>query len=529
MSQHLHTYSPRTRIVNIPGKHDILYYIGRHLPLWEWIPAPREQDDGKDVNGHYIFNPSTVATCLQVCRYWQKTLTPVLWHTYTAQAFQHAPFTLVQRNSKFLKAIETDQAHRGPFEATELADLFLTPQRYSSAERPGLDLREQMVLLRNNRDLKALYWLGDDPRVMLDDKGLVMQRQLVQVILLKWDGGDGRLVTVLRAIAGTIKRLGLFMFNNVHEGDLLLPPSKSSTKTASKPTGQKHDDGREGAVMLPEVDMLTFQLIPNRCMGLIDLLRCCPKLTELSVNCGADDISRLIFNIQHYTPNLKKLSIAESIHHPPETMEALLRACRRGRSLEKLAIKINELTEGVTSAIVAHAGRLESLEFTVASPKPLNLEFLMRILAKCTKVKSFMCTINSEVTTHQSVLKALASQPWGGSGLNRFGIHVNSPGNWAMSGAGLDASPGRKLDRLEDYEGKDKVEFARDMAELKEITGTKAAMGWRVFNEPQGGVLITHHERRMLRELFCLVADKDKLTMIQWSGFTFKKANPVTH
>jgi hypothetical protein len=386
-----------------------------------------------------------------------------------------------------------------------------------------------MILLRNNQNLKVLHWHGEDPRIMLDVKGLVLQKHLLQVLLMQWDGGDGRLVAVLRAIAGTVKRIGLFMLNNVHEGDLLLPPKKSSTKTTSKRTGEKHDDDREGAIMLPEVEMLTIQLIPNRCMGLVDLLRCCPKLADLSVNCGAGDISRLIFNIQHYIPNLKRLRILDSVHHPPETVEALIRASRRGRSLERLSIKICELTEGVTWAIIAHGGRLKSLEITVASLGPLNLEYLMDILARCTKLESFTCNIASEVTTYQDILKALARQPWGGPELSHFDINITSPENKPMFEFGLDASSGRKPDRWEDYEGNDKVEFARDMAELQEISKSKAAMGWRVFNEPLGGISITLDERRVLREFLCLVANKDKLMMIQWVGFTFKKVNPVTH
>jgi hypothetical protein len=517
------------RIINIPGQHHILYYIGRHLPLWEWIPASTDEpDDGSDINGHYVFKPHTVATCLRVCHYWQTTLTPILWHTYTSDAFKLAPNVVLQRNSKYLKALETHQGHKGPFKLTDLDDLFLTPQRFHSSLRPGFNLREQMILVRTNRNLKALYWLGEDPRTMMDVDGLVLQKQLLQLIMLKWDGGDGRLVRVLKAISGTIKRLGLHMFNNVHEGDLLLPLPKSKsikTKESSGTTGHIHDDGREGAVMLPQVEMLTFNVATNRSMGLVDLLRCCPKLTELSVNCSANDISRLIFNIQHYSPNLTKLSIGESAHHPPETIEALIRASRRGRSLELLAVKIGRLTEGITSAIVAHSGRLESLEMTVDNHEPLNLECVMRILVKCTKLKDFMCTTYSEIT-NQSVLKALASQSWGSLVLRRFGMRVNSPGNWPKSDLEMmdhTTSPEWQLDQWDD-ETNDIIGLVRDMAELKEISRRNPAMGWRVVHEAEGGGVITPHDRRMLRELFRLVADKDHLKMIQWGGFTFKRS-----
>lgn len=368
---------------------------------------------------------------------------------------------------------------------------------------------------------------------MMDVNGLVLQRQLLQLIMLKWDGGNGRLVRVLKAISGTIKRLGLYMFNNIHEGDLLLPLPKSASTKTKKPsgtTGQKHDDNREGVVMLPQVEMLTFNVATNRSMGLIDLLRCCPKLTELSVNCNADDISRLIFNIQHYSPNLRKLSIGESFHHPPETIEALIRASRRGRSLEILTVKVGRLTEGITSAIVAHAGRLESLEMTVDDHGPLNLECVVRILVKCTKLKDFMCTTYSEIT-NQSVLKALVSQPWGSPVLKRFGMRVNSPDNLSESDVAMmdyTAAPGRKLNQWDD-EANDRMELARDMAELKEISRRKPAMGWRVVHEVEGARLITPHDRRMLRELFRLAADKDHLEIIQWGGFTFKRTTPLAH
>ncbi|KAG0289652.1 hypothetical protein BGZ96_006846 [Linnemannia gamsii] len=534
MSQQ-NTRSPLMRIINIPGHHHILYYIGRHLPLWEWIPESTiEPDDGSDINGHYVFRPHTVATCLRVCRYWQTTLTPVLWHTYTSDAFKLAPKLAIQHNSKYLKALETHQSHRGFLQLTDLDDLFLTPQQFHSSLRPGFDLREQMILVRTNKDLKTLYWLGEDPRTMMDVNGLVLQRQLLQLIMLKWDGGNGRLVRVLKAISGTIKRLGLYMFNNIHEGDLLLPLPKSASTKTKKPsgtTGQKHDDGREGVVMLPQVEVLTFNIATNRSMGLIDLLRCCPKLTELSVNCSADDISRLIFNIQHYSPHLRKLIIGESVHHPPETIEALIRASRRGMSLKILSVKVSRLTEGITSAIVAHAGKLESLEMTVDDRGPLNLECVLRILVKCTKLKDFMCITCSEIS-NQSVLKALASQPWGSPVLKRFGMRVNSPGNLSKSDLVMmdhTGAPGRKLDQWDDDEANDRMGLARDMAELKEISRQKPAMGWRVVHEAEGGRSITPHDRRMLRELFCLAADKDHLKIIQWSGFTFKRTTPLAH
>ncbi|KAG0196520.1 hypothetical protein BGX33_001566 [Mortierella sp. NVP41] len=514
------------RVVNIPGQHDVLYYIGRHLPLWEWVS--NEDDDGSNVNGRFVFKPRVITICLQVCRYWQTTMRPILWHTYTSEAFMSVPNAIVQRNSKYLKALETHQGHFGPYDCTEIVDLFLTPQRPYSRDQPGVDLRQQMMLLRKNKGLKALYWLGEDPRVMMDVDGLSLQKHLIQLIMINWDGGDGRLVRVLQAISGTIKRLGLFTFFNVHEGDLLLKPSKKSSisKTTTK-KGQEHDDGREGAVMLPQVETLTFNINNHRSMGLIDLLRCCPKLTDLSVNCSADDISRLIFNIQHYSPNIDKLKITDSAHHSPETIIALLRASRRGRSLEDLNVGLSGLEDGVTSAIIAHAGTLETLELTIDNPKPLNLVSFMRIMAKCTKLKSFRCRTNSE-TTNQSVLKALGSQEWGCKELTYLGLAVNSPGNWPKSDLGL-SQGGLKLDRWEDEGNVDREEFVRDMAELKEISKNKSAMGWRVWGRPEeGDKEITPHDRRLLRALFRLVADKDKLEVIQWGDFTFKRTSAST-
>ncbi|KAF8948224.1 hypothetical protein BGZ47_006024 [Haplosporangium gracile] len=99
---------------------------------------------------------------------------------------------------------------------------------------------------------------------------------------------------------------------------------------------------------LIQVEMFTFNAASNRIVGLIDLLRCCPKLTELGVNCSADDISRLIFNIQYYSLNLRKLNIGESVHRHSKAIEALIRACRRGRSLEILEAKAFRLWKVVT-------------------------------------------------------------------------------------------------------------------------------------------------------------------------------------
>ncbi|KAF9899297.1 hypothetical protein EC991_009154 [Linnemannia zychae] len=334
---------------------------------------------------------------------------PVLWHTYSGYQFGKAPLDLVHRHSPHFRFFQSIQGHEGPYQCTGLVNLDIS-QHSRTSHGNGVDIVTQNDLVAANRDLKRLYWHGPSKLVPLYVKSLTQLRRIDDLMLLCWQGHDGRLAEVLRAVATTVTRLGLFSIHGVAVGDLMVDSG----------------NGIKEQLLLPHVAKLAYRINHDESKGLEELTRCCPNLKKLYIIPERKyDMERLTRNMQECCCKLEALTIKYA-ELDNRDLVALLYGCGSGPGLARLRMYVGDLSNALTNAILAHSATLQSIKLRVYTYSALNMKNLLRILMECRRLWRFDLT-GCGIGAIKDLQLMLKSQPWGCNGLEFLGLTLSSP------------------------------------------------------------------------------------------------------
>ncbi|KAF9117081.1 hypothetical protein BGW39_002489 [Mortierella sp. 14UC] len=454
---------------------------------------------------------------------------PVLWHTYLGYQFEKAPLDLVHRRSPYFRVFRSIQGHEGPYQCTGLVDLNIS-QHSKTSYGNGVDIATQNDLVAANRDLKKLYWHGPSELVPLYVKSLVQLRRIDDLMLLCWQAHDGRLAEILRAVAATVTRLGLYSIHGVAEGDLMVDSG----------------NGIKEQLILPHVVKLAYRINHDESRGLEELVRCCPNIKKLYIIPERNyDMGRLTRNMQESCPKLEALTVKYA-ELEDEDCVALLYGCRRGPGLARLRMNVMGLSDALTNAILIHSATLQSIKLQVRTYNTLDMKNLLRILMECRRLWRFDLQGCSRGTVKdlQSVLK---SQPWGCKGLEFLGLCLSPPPLPTPPAGDNDVEAGNNDSNLDndnddnddtgdeddDYDSIVSLEFdeqPRETEEDKEVRLESKAnrlrgMGWQVGKQSS-----SHYEdvarsqsEADVAAVLGLVEGLERVEVVQWNSARYER------
>ncbi|KAG0271887.1 hypothetical protein BGZ95_000251 [Linnemannia exigua] len=498
---------------------EILTRVAYYLSPWEKLPSRFSGQLETE------FKPKSVLACMQVSKLWHQIMLPVLWQSYSGHYFVKAPLKLIHKRSPFFRYFRSFQGHEGPYQCTSLVDLNMS-QHSKTSHGNGIDIETQNDLVAANRDLRKLYWHGPSKLVPMYVESLARLRRIDDLMLLCWQGHNGQLSEILRAVAGTVTRLGLYSIHGVAEGALMVDSG----------------NGIKEQLVLPHVIKLAYRINHKESSGLEELVRCCPNLKKLYIIPEVTyDMTRLTKNIQECCPNLEALTV-KYVELDDEDFVALLYGCRRGGpGLVRLRMNVHGLSDALTNAILGHSATLQSIKLDVRTYSTLDVKNLLRILMECRQLWRFDLQGCSRGTTAdlQSVLK---SQTWGCKCLEFLGLSISPPllpvlpvgdndGNTTeMDGNTGDNDNGEGDD--DDYSilSMESVEQTAETEEEKEArleskAKMLASMGWQV-----GKQISNHHEgvakkqgQEDVAAVVGLVEGLERVKVVQWNCVRYER------
>ncbi|KAF9996038.1 hypothetical protein BGZ79_010236 [Entomortierella chlamydospora] len=450
---------------------EILSQVAHFLPLW----IHKESF----VRPLLAFEPKTIMACLLVNKLWYATFSEILWYIYDGSFHERAPLELVHRKCHLFRIFRSHRGHEGPYTGcVNLLELYISQQSLSQWTN-GVDLQCQMDLVRANHGLKALYWHGpaQKERAPLPVKSLTGFRNMQYLRLLAWDGSDGRLAKVLRSVAETVTKVGLYSIMGVKPGDFLFEEEDGDDDNEDEydggdkdnededddmDNGDKDEDEGEGKetetetggalakgkkkkkkkkaatsppsfwssrqefrtkqLILPNLVNLGYRINNTESMGMEDLVMCCPNLYKLSIipeyEAKFYDLPRLTRNIKDHCHNLRVLTAKYSSLQEHEYISLL--DCCRPQGLVKLKLTMKNITVRTADAIIAHAQTLEVLELP-GFLEPMPFRILCRIMVACPNLRVAAFS-GYAPGNRQKFLNELWAQPWGCPKLKVFGI-----------------------------------------------------------------------------------------------------------
>ncbi|KAG0199893.1 hypothetical protein BGX33_011325 [Mortierella sp. NVP41] len=179
---------PTTNPLELP---EVLFRVGYFLLLWVCRTDPFRG------NLLTLFDPTTFRSCLLVSKLWYQTLLPILWCAYYSYNMTNIPSSVISKNSPHFRIFSSACDHLGPH----------------------MTLAEQRRLVMANKDLRDLYWYGPNKIELLEPEDFVRLRSLAVLTILHWDGSGGRVGTILRAVAGTLRELNMHIVNGIQFSD----------------------------------------------------------------------------------------------------------------------------------------------------------------------------------------------------------------------------------------------------------------------------------------------------------------------
>ncbi|KAK3845831.1 MAG: hypothetical protein J3R72DRAFT_435688 [Linnemannia gamsii] len=497
---------------------EILTRVAYYLPPWEKLPNRRSGQLETE------FKPKTVLACMQVSKLWHQIMLPVLWESYSGHYFTKAPLMLIHKRSPFFRYFRSFQGHEGPYQCTSLVDLNMS-QHSKTSHGNGIDIATQNDLVAANRDLRKLYWHGPSKLVPMYIESLVQLRRIDDLMLLCWQGHNGRLAEILRAVAETVTRLGLYSIHGVAKGDLMVDSG----------------DGIKQQLVLPYVIKLAYRINHEESRGLEELVRCCPNLKKLYIIPERNyDMARLTKNMQECCPKLEALTI-KYVELDDEDFVTLLYGCRRGApGLVRLRMNVHGLSDALTNAILGHSATLQSIKLDVRTYSTLDVKNLLRILMECRQLWRFDLQGCSRGTM-ADLQSELKSQPWGCKYLEFFGLSISPPlpsrlqvGDNDGSATGIDGNTGDNNDDEGDDDDDDDYSIL-SMESLEQTTETEedkearleskvrtlACMGWQVGNYYDD--VAKDQSEEDVAAVVGLVEGLERVKVVQWNHVRYER------
>ncbi|KAG0289651.1 hypothetical protein BGZ96_006845 [Linnemannia gamsii] len=393
---------------------EILACVGYCLPLWSLQVSP-ESGVLKAT-----FKPKTVLSCLLVSRLWHQTLLPVLWHTFAGECMKKASLEVIVRNVPFLRVLDVHSDLPSPFRCTNLVELTIL--------QGVLDLDAQRQLVRANPGLKTLRWNGPYMKIPLDIEDFVHLKRIRSLIISQWTGGEGALIGVLKAVAGSLVKLDLGWIQGMAKSDF----------AAAACSDERCDNKLIDDLVLPYLETYTSSCSSPISPDPSDLVQYCPNLRNCdTILTGDNDVTRFSETLMDCCPKLDNLTVRHyaRLHLGEAVIRDLGGGGHRGPIHRLVSISVSQvlISKNLASAILLHAPTLEDLTIMVQEVNATGVEdsdvataFLP--LAGCRHLKSFSFCIWNHGTRSAAILDGLQQvHTWVCRGIEQLLLDTTPP------------------------------------------------------------------------------------------------------
>ncbi|KAK3806231.1 MAG: hypothetical protein JOS17DRAFT_767688 [Linnemannia elongata] len=517
---------------------EILSHIGHSLPLFitEQLHSTSSYSGVSTNNkqARTVFCPKDLQTCLLVCKFWYKTLLPVLWNRYSCPAMDSVPAAVIDRFSPLFRTFD---AHGCDFTASILGGGSYRSSRSSgSAGQAGLTLVEddghgdgdgsdgaeqkqgmqrQLVCVRRSM---ALDWkekkkdnaLNPDHFVLLKttSSGTQDLRQS------RWTRSQGTLANMIRKVVTILEPVSPNVVDPVSTTntpqEAQQPPKPSFAGPKKKRRGKSGQS--ETAIAIRYFPGLTCRLLfplietvsaDNLREGaeVLELVVCCPNLRTLIVSVAKPlDLVALADGLSTACPLFQSLTlyIRDTSENVTETMgrdqvAPFIQTCSTSGLVYLTISTIYEMDNELTSSILIHAAKLDELSISMNSRVYMSPSGLYRVLYGC-KVLRCLHLSGRMDTSPDELLRILKSLPRTNyAGLERLNLDIVFTRDSPLQSAGGFGDAAEEPDTF----------F---------ISSNMAFMGWCCSDE-----LPNRLERRFLSELFESVQGLQKLRRLVWA------------
>ncbi|KAF9087196.1 hypothetical protein BGX29_000963 [Mortierella sp. GBA35] len=443
---------PTTNPLELP---EVLFRVGYFLLLWVCRTDPLRG------NLLTLFDPTTFRSCLLVSKLWYQTLLPILWCAYYSYNMTNIPSSVISKNSPHFRIFSSACDHLGP-------------------KGSHMTLAEQRRLVMANKDLRDLYWYGPNKIELLEPEDFVRLRSLAVLTILHWDGSGGRVSTILRAVAGTLRELNMHIVNGIQFSDVSAPSLQGIDDDVVGNGRGDQVQNHPGPLVLPFLETFTMHH-HHGSPGVIELLDCCPNLKSLQIISNLSEGFRRI-----YGPRVKD-----------------------GR-LEVLEIEVMSLNEDLASVIMLHAGTLKSLGIKTirrvwsiggvggggggggGGSESVDLGAMLWLLVECTKLERF------SLDTHIDI----SFQSWGFTGLEQLAIKFRVYTDNQTRSVQL------------------KEEEQEDIESGPFISSEVSFMGWYLLSQTTEylGQVAINVDKDTLSKVFALVQGMENLETLTWDN-----------
>jgi hypothetical protein len=406
------------------------------------------------------------------------------------------PSNVLKRNSVHLKIFHAQLYKPDLFRCTGLVDLTIPQQ--------PLELDAQRYLVRTNPGLKVLRWHGPNRTVPIKAEDFVHLTRIHTLELAHWEGSGDALGRVLEAVAGSLVKLELgwiqWMANMVHSVDTTnTPPSRNNNN---------NNNNNTKGLILSRLESFTSTSSQPSSPDPTDLIRCCPNLKLCDLTLTNDiDIIRLSDTLEEHCPKLDTLTVRE--YRRLQLCERLIwdLGDRQIQNLVHLTVSQIALTKNLTSAIIRHASKLESLSIMVQDvdfysivDSAIGTAFLP--LYECRRLKAYSLVVSNRRILSRNVWEGLQVDQWGCKGLEQFSLDFWPPpyeGRWS---SGMSA---------------------KDL--FKNCGG--AVVGWKMCSDEEVvrvDAYTLQMQKGFFQGLFEAVQRLENLRVVKWNKLVFSRA-----
>ncbi|KAF9124696.1 hypothetical protein BGW39_007962 [Mortierella sp. 14UC] len=484
---------------------EIVALVGHFLPLWT-------VESGKirlgDFIQHDCFRPGTFHACFLVNKLWYRTLLPILWSEYLYQGMEDVPPHIIEQYSVYFRRFDSYGGVDGPFNCTSLKSLTMAYDDDWMA--PNMSLQAQTQLVRMNPGLESLQWdgpgLAPKRRARLDTEDFQMLDNLRNLQLDQWDGSQGLLVKVLRAVAKKLVDMDIQEVFGFQESDLTtMPQTQGDDEQDSRVSAGEKEIGLE----MPRVKTFRVHCFSKN-TELILLAGCCPNLQQLELDfkMAQFDATRLAGVLRDRCSQLHTLKITDNYINKDSPHELLFGLLIRDCSLSGLTrIEVSVMRRknndrGLFSSISRHAATLEHLvvDYYSLNLNALDVRDILGLLVQCRRLR-ILCVNGKTALSILETLDVLKSEVWGCSSLERLDLDLG-------------------------FGPPDKQARPQSDNTLANISSTTEFMGWychaqkvRSLNERA-----TMMPRTWLGELFRIVEDLERLQVLTWCEVVYSRS-----
>ncbi|KAF9899245.1 hypothetical protein EC991_009228 [Linnemannia zychae] len=476
---------------------EIIARVGHFIPLWT-----RERTYGSRIRT--VFKPKTLQACLLVSKLWHQTLLPVLWALFDAEGMCDVPADILLNNSIYFRTFYMQQSHDGTkyFSGTRLLNAYLV------ADTNSLDQTRQIV--QSNSGIKSLEWIGPDSSHCLEPNDLAHLSQLQRLALSRWDVSEGRFDKILKALAGSLRRLDIGWSVNMSKEQCERNEEREAQEWLTEDSDEPHNQDKR-PLELPLLEFLRANNAPYS-PDPADIIRACLNLTQLELS---------LYNYENYVIDKDLASISNSIKEccpklysfvimgmaGQEHKAKLIHNCAATNSLSELVVEVSSVGEEIIDSIIRHAPTLETVgvQNTTEDNDDASLDLLFQLPARCPRMKHLSITA------------------WYCYGSSRSALDIVK--------ATISTWQCRELEVLDLDIGDPSRGFPwREKSTLDEIFEDGPVLGW--YYHPKESLVAgdndIYWDTAFLEDVFETVKGLEKLCVMRWFGVVLTRSNDAS-